>query len=42
MNCILEPCVLRDKTLTKIKLLFYWPGMKDFVKKYCESCACDN
>ena len=27
-----------EQTLEKVKLSFYWPGMKDFVKKYCESC----
>jgi hypothetical protein len=27
-----------DKTLEKIKQHFYWPSMKDYVTKYCNSC----
>ena len=27
-----------DKTLEKVKQSFYWPGMKEFVQKYCKEC----
>lgn len=28
----------RDKTLTKMKSRFYWPGMTDDVSRWCRSC----
>ena len=28
-----------DKTLAKLRQIFYWPGIKEFVQKYCVQCT---
>lgn len=37
-NCRTAGHLARDKTLNRIRAIFYWPGMSSDVERWCQTC----